>query len=150
MKWCKNHLVREEIKNICSINNHTSRAWISAWMLKAYLCVYTPIPPKKVWKTRQKGKNMQEKYLRPSACSSKTHHVFLWVDLGLRQKREGGGGERKDKIQKDFTALKQKEQKIPKQQNKKNDKLARDYVSQFKRRIKNSSQSKRTKQTTNS
>lgn len=68
---------------------------------------------------------MQEKYLRPSVCSSKTHRVFLWADLGLRQKR---GGKRKDKIQKGFTALKQKEQKIPNQQNKKNDKLARDRV----------------------
>ncbi len=108
---------------------------------------YNRHPQKRVWKKRQKGKNMQEKYLPPSVCSSKTHRVFLWVDLGLRQK---GGGKRKDKIQKDFTALKQKEQKIPKQQNKKIDKLARDHMSQFKRRIKNSSQSRRAKQTTNS
>lgn len=94
----------------------------------------TTTPPKRVWKTRQKGKNMQEKYLRPSACSSKTHHVFLWVDLGLRQK---GGGKRKDKIQKDFTALKQKEQKIPKQQNKKND-----HVSQLKEKSKTAAKAK--------
>lgn len=39
-----------------------------------HVCVYTS--PKKTWK-QEKGKNMQQKYLRLEACSLKIHRVFL-------------------------------------------------------------------------
>lgn len=128
-------MYKEEIKNICSTNNHISSVWISAYMLEhMYVCVclwlfelkakckniqdkiikrnngtYYNRPPKRVLKTRQKGKNMQEKYLRPSVCSSKTHHVFLWADLGLRQK---GGEREKTKFKKILLRLNKKSKKF--------------------------------------
>lgn len=48
---------------------------------------------------------MQQKYLHPVAGSVLIHRVFLWVDLGLRQK---GGKKRKEKIQKKITVAREK------------------------------------------
>lgn len=83
------------------------------------------IPPKKESeKQDKKGKHARKipsslgLFIEDSSC-------FFVSGPGFKTKR---GGKRKDKIQKGFTALKQKEQKIPNQQNKKNDKLARDRV----------------------
>lgn len=48
---------------------------------------------------------MQQKYLRLAAGSLKIHRVFLWADLGLRQK--GGGKKReKRKFKKDYCGKK--------------------------------------------
>lgn len=109
------------------------------------------ITPQKKERESLKNKTKREKHARkiPSSLGLfiEDSSCFFVSGPGVKTKR---GGKRKDKIQKDFTALKQKEQKIPKQQNKKNDKLARDHVSHLKRRAKNSSQSKPMKQTANS
>lgn len=107
----------------------------------------TTAPPKKSLKNKTKREKHARKIPSSLGLFIEDSSCFFVSGPGVKTKR---GEKRKDKIQKDFTALKLKEQKIPKQQNKKNDKLARDHVSQFKRRIKNRSQSRRAKQTTNS
>lgn len=71
---------------------------VRVWVCVVCVCVYTS--PKKTWK-QEKGKNMQQKYLRLEACSLKIHRVFLWADLGFRKK---GGKKRKEKIQKRLLA----------------------------------------------
>lgn len=60
---------------------------------------------KRLKKRQEKRKNMQQKYLHPVAGSVLIHRVFLWVDLGLRQK---GGKKRKEKIQKKITVAREK------------------------------------------
>lgn len=91
-----------------------------------FFCFY---PQKKNFKKQEKRKNMQQKYLHPWACSSKTHHVFLWADLGLRKKREE---KEKRENSKRFTVA--KKQKIKKEKKKKKkDISARGHLCQLKR-----------------
>lgn len=90
-------------------HRHT-HIYIDLWLIyssstKERMFFYFPKKDFVLKKRQEKGKNMQQKYLHLVAGSVLIHHVFLWVDLGFRQK---GGKKRKEKIQKKITVVREK------------------------------------------